>query len=244
MNDNDLVGNNILPGSRIVILSGAGVSAESGISTFRDKGGLWEQHSIYEIATPEAWRKNPSLVLDFYNQRRKQLLEVEPNAAHFFIADLQEHFKVKVVTQNIDDLHERAGSEDVLHLHGELRKSQSSEDGALVYDIEGWELRPGDLCELGSQLRPDVVWFGEAVPMIDAAAKEVSEADLLIVIGTSLNVYPAAGLLHVISPGTPVLAVDPADLDLHAFGNIRHIREKASTGMAMLYKELTRILRL
>ena len=224
--------------SKIVFLSGAGVSAESGISTFRDNGGLWEQYSIYEVATPEAWASNPELVQRFYNQRRKQLLEVEPNAAHLTIAELQQHFDVEVITQNVDDLHERAGSGKVLHLHGELRKSQSSADPALVYDIEGWEIKMGDCCEKGSQLRPHVVWFGEMVPMIEPAQELVAQSDLLVVVGTSLNVYPAAGLLHAARPGFPIIAIDPAELELHHFPAAFHIREKAGTGMQKLKHHL------
>jgi NAD-dependent deacetylase len=224
--------------SKIVFLSGAGVSAESGISTFRDNGGLWEQHNIYEVATPEAWTANPDLVLEFYNQRRKQLREVKPNAAHYAIAGLQQHYQVEVITQNVDDLHERAGSDKVLHLHGELLKSQSSADPRLVYDIEGWEIKKGDLCEKGSQLRPNVVWFGEMVPMIEPAQELVAQSDLLVVVGTSLNVYPAAGLLHAVHPGTPIIAIDPASLELGSFPGALHIREKAGVGMQKLVSYL------
>ncbi len=226
--------------SKLVFLSGAGVSAESGISTFRDSGGLWEKHNIYDVATPEAWRANQDLVLEFYNQRRKQLLQVEPNAAHRAIARLQDYFKVEVITQNVDDLHERAGSEKVMHLHGELRKSRSSVDDSLVYDIDGWEIKKGDLCEKGSQLRPHVVWFGEMVPMIEPAQELVSQADLLVVVGTSLNVYPAAGLLHAVRAGTPIIAIDPAPLDLDHFPRTYHLREKAGEGMQKLWLKLRR----
>src|SRR6056297_3048523 len=181
---------------KLVVLSGAGVSQESGIDTFRGAGGMWEKYDVTELASPDAWRRDPELVLRFYNMRRKKVLEAEPNGAHRKIADLENEFDVHVVTQNVDDLHERAGSSRVLHLHGEIRKARSTKNPTLIYDIEGAELNMGDTCELGSQLRPHVVWFGEAVPAMNEAVDIVSEADVLLVIGTSLNVYPAAGLLH------------------------------------------------
>lgn len=219
---------------KIAVLSGAGMSAESGIKTFRDSGGLWEEYSIYEVATPEAWARNPEMVQRFYNERRKQLLETEPNAGHFAIAELQEKYDVQVITQNVDDLHERAGSQKVLHLHGELRKSRSSSDESLIYDIEGWEIKMGDCCEKGSQLRPHVVWFGEMVPMIEPATELVQEADLVLVVGTSLAVYPAAGLLNERRPEVPAIAIDPADLDLYGFPRVYHIKEKATVGLKKL----------
>ncbi|NLF43459.1 MAG: NAD-dependent deacylase, partial [Bacteroidales bacterium] len=177
---------------KVVVLSGAGISAESGIKTFRDSDGLWENHNVNDVATPQAWKRNPELVQQFYNERRKQLSEVKPNDAHYALVKLEEKYDVQVITQNVDDLHERAGSSKVLHLHGELKKARSTKDENLIYDIKGWELKMGDLCEKGSQLRPHIVWFGEAVPMIDTAALLSSKADIFIVVGTSLNVYPAA----------------------------------------------------
>ncbi len=224
--------------ARIVFISGAGVSAESGVKTFRDNGGLWESHNIHDVATPEAWARNPELVQRFYNERRKQLMQVKPNLAHQIIAELEQFFEVKVVTQNVDDLHERAGSTAVLHLHGELRKVRSSLDAELVYELEGWELKMGDLCEKGSQLRPHVVWFGEMVPMIEPAAAVVAEADLLVVVGTSLQVYPAAGLLHAAAAATPVVAIDPAPLDLSGFPGVEHWQLKAGEGMRLLKDKL------
>jgi NAD-dependent deacetylase len=194
---------------KIVVLTGAGISAESGISTFRDSGGLWEQHRIEDVATYEAWLNNRELVLDFYNTRRKQLMEAEPNAAHFALAKLEAKYNVLIVTQNIDNLHERGGSTHILHLHGELMKSRSTVDDELIYNIKGWKLKIGDLCEKGSQLRPHVVWFGEPVPNIVVAAKMTAVADILIVVGTSLNVYPAAGLIGYIPQSKPKYLVDP-----------------------------------
>lgn len=223
---------------RIVVLTGAGISAESGISTFRDSGGLWEQHAIEEVATPQAWQKDQELVLEFYNQRRKQLYEVNPNPAHFALAELQQHFDVQIITQNIDDLHERAGSKNVMHLHGELKKSQSSLDPSLVYDIKGWELRKGEKCEKGSQLRPHVVWFGEAVPMIEPAATLSASADIYMVIGTSLNVYPAAGLLHYSPEGAPVYLIDPHAETVNGIRNLHIYKDKAGTALPKLVKKL------
>ncbi len=219
---------------RIVVLTGAGVSAESGISTFRDSGGLWEKYDIMEVATPEAWHRNRDLVIDFYNQRRKQLYEVEPNAAHYALVELEKHYDVRIITQNVDDLHERAGSSHVMHLHGELKKVRSSVDENLVYTLDGWELKPGDLCEMGSQLRPHIVWFGEPVPMIPAAAELSSTADIYVIIGTSLNVYPAAGLVDYVRPGTPIYLIDPNDLQVGHIQSLTLIREKAGVGMRKL----------
>jgi NAD-dependent deacetylase len=222
----------------IVVLTGAGISAESGISTFRDSGGLWEKYSIEEVATPQAWQRNQELVLDFYNQRRKQLYEVEPNAAHYALAELEKKFEVKIITQNVDDLHERAGSNNVLHLHGELKKAQSSLDPSLVYDIDGWELKKGDKCARGSQLRPHVVWFGEPVPMIEPAAEISSEADIYLVVGTSLNVYPAAGLIHYTKKGIPMYLIDPLADGVEGIQNLSVIREKAGEALPGLAKKL------
>ncbi len=222
----------------IVVLTGAGISAESGISTFRDSGGLWEKYSIEEVATPQAWQRNQELVLDFYNHRRKQLYEVEPNAAHYALAELEKKFEVKIITQNVDDLHERAGSNNVLHLHGELKKAQSSLDPSLVYDIDGWELKKGDKCARGSQLRPHVVWFGEPVPMIEPAAEISSEADIYLVVGTSLNVYPAAGLIHYTKKGIPMYLIDPLADGVEGIQNLSVIREKAGEALPGLAKKL------
>jgi len=223
---------------RIIALTGAGVSAESGISTFRDSGGLWEKYDISEVATPQAWARNQDLVLEFYNQRRKQLYEVEPNKAHYALAALEEKYDVQIITQNIDDLHEQAGSKNVMHLHGELKKVRSSVDESLVYNLEGWELKKGDTCEKGSQLRPHIVWFGEAVPMIPHAAELCSTADIFLIIGTSLNVYPAAGLVSYRPPGCMVYVIDPAEVAVSHIPGVKIIRQKAGKGTSDLVKEL------
>jgi NAD-dependent deacetylase len=215
---------------RIIVLTGAGISAESGISTFRDSGGLWEQHRVEDVATYEGWLKNRKLVLDFYNRRRKQLYEVAPNAGHRELVRLEQAFSVHIITQNVDDLHERAGSKNVLHLHGELKKARSSVDENCIVDIDGWELNEGMRCPKGSQLRPHIVWFGEAVPMIEPAVELCSQADCLIVVGTSLNVYPAAGLINYIPRKTPVYLVDPNDVQTQAT-DVIYIKEPASTGL-------------
>jgi len=194
---------------KIVVFTGAGVSAESGIRTFRDSDGLWEEHRIEDVATPQGWAANKELVLKFYNQRRKQLLECKPNKAHILLAELEKKFTVEIITQNVDDLHERAGSSKVLHLHGELLKSRSTVDKSLVYQIDGWELKLGDKCQKGSQLRPHIVWFGEDVPLMTEAAKIAQTADIFCVIGTSLNVYPAANLLYYVSDNAQLFLIDP-----------------------------------
>ena len=221
-----------------MVLSGAGISAESGISTFRDSNGLWENHRIEDVATPEGWEANPELVLEFYNQRRKQLFKVEPNEGHKALVKLEDFYDVQIVTQNVDDLHERAGSSNVLHLHGELKKVRSTIDYNLVYDLNHWELKSGDKCEKGSQLRPHIVWFGEAVPSIVLAEEHVRKADVLIIVGTSLNVYPAAGLVDVIKKGTKVYIVDPADVPTNGVENITVITAGAGEGLAELVNEL------
>lgn len=226
---------------KIVVLTGAGISAESGIRTFRDSDGLWEEHRIEDVATFEAWQRNPALVLDFYNQRRKQLYEVKPNAGHIALVELENKFDVRIVTQNVDDLHEQAGSRNVLHLHGELKKVRSTIDDDLIYELKGWELKKGDFCEKGSQLRPHIVWFGEAVPMIEKAMELSAQADIFIVIGTSLNVYPAAGLVYYIKPGTPVYLIDPRAEMLSGVKNLTVIREPASTGVPALVKKLSEL---
>jgi NAD-dependent deacetylase len=195
--------------TKIIVLTGAGISAESGLKTFRDSDGLWEGYDIYDVATPEAWHRNPDLVQEFYNMRRKAVLEAEPNAAHLALKRLEEKFEVVIITQNVDNLHERAGSSNILHLHGIVTRSQSSANPSLTYDMEGWELKMGEICELGSQLRPHVVWFGEPVPMMETAAQITSTADVFIVIGTSLAVYPAASLIDFVPQSSEKIIVDP-----------------------------------
>lgn len=217
----------------LVILSGAGMSQESGIRTFRDMDGLWEEYDVMEVATPEAWHKNPELVMKFYNDRRKQLYECSPNAGHSGLAELEKFLEVDIITQNIDDLHERAGSTRVLHLHGELKKARSSVDESLIYDTDGWELKFGQLCARGSQLRPHIVWFGEAVPAMEEAISIVEKADILVVIGTSLNVYPAAGLVNYTKSGTPIYLIDP-ERPSAFIRNVTFIQEKASKGVELL----------
>jgi NAD-dependent deacetylase len=216
---------------RLVILTGAGMSQESGIKTFRDSDGLWENYRIEDVATPEAWERDPELVNDFYNLRRKQLYEVEPNAAHYALAKLEESYEVQIITQNVDDLHERAGSTQVLHLHGELKKVRSTADPDLIYTLDGWELRLGDQCEKGSQLRPHIVWFGEAVPNIVIATAMVENADICLVIGTSLKVYPAAGLLHYVPAQVPKYLLDPEAEPQHYLQNLTIIKDKATVGV-------------
>jgi NAD-dependent deacetylase len=194
---------------KLVVFTGAGISAESGIKTFRDSNGLWEEYKVEDVATPEGWAANRELVLEFYNQRRKQLLESKPNQAHILLAELEKNFTVDIITQNVDDLHERAGSTKVLHLHGELLKSRSTVDKSLIYPIDGWALNLGDKCEKGSQLRPHIVWFGEDVPMMAEAAKITQTADIFCVVGTSLNVYPAANLLYYVLDSAELFLIDP-----------------------------------
>lgn len=216
------------------MLTGAGMSAESGIATFRGAGGLWENHRIEDVATPEAWARNRELVLRFYNERRKQMWACEPNAGHRDVAALEQEYEVTVVTQNVDNLHERAGSTRVVHLHGELTKSRSTLDPDLVYDIQGWELKLGDRCERGSQLRPHIVWFGEAVPMMDVAIDLVSTADIVVIIGTSLSVYPAASLVDYASAEARIFLIDPTPPSLPRGSRIVVIRAGAATGVARL----------
>ena len=223
---------------KLVVLTGAGISAESGIKTFRDSDGLWEEYRIEDVATFEAWQRNPELVNDFYNQRRKQLYSTEPNDAHKALVLLEKKYDVRIITQNIDDLHERAGSSNVLHLHGELKKVRSTVDEDLVYELEGWELKIGDKCEKGSQLRPHIVWFGEAVPNIVPAAQLCSKADILMVIGTSLNVYPAAGLLSYAPAAAPKYLVDPKGQSVAGIRNLSVINKKAGMGVPALVDEL------
>ena len=223
---------------KIVVLTGAGISAESGIKTFRDDNGLWRNYRFEEVASPEAWAADPGLVLEFYNIRRKQLLEVEPNAAHYALARLQEFFDVRIVTQNVDDLHERAGSHNVLHLHGELRKARSTVDDSLVTDIEGWELKQGDLCSRGSQLRPHIVWFGEITENIVPAIVLTGQADAFIIIGTSLRVYPAANLISYTPKGIPLFYVDPQAQPYPGFAELEIIRNTAGDGVPILVDHL------
>ena len=225
---------------RIAVLTGAGMSAESGISTFRDSNGLWENHDVMEVASPQGWRKNRELVQRFYNDRRRQLKEVEPNAGHKGVAYLQDDYHVDVITQNVDDLHERAGSKNVLHLHGELRKVRSTLDPSLVYD---WldDVTENDKCERGAQLRPHIVWFGEQVPMLEPAADLVSQADAVVIIGTSMQVYPAASLVGYAYHNTPVFYIDPnpqISLELERRKNLTVIAEKATVGVSILVEKL------
>ena len=221
---------------KIVVLTGAGISAESGIKTFRDADGLWEGYDIMDVASPEGWKRDPENVLDFYNKRRKQLLEVSPNAAHFALKELEEDFDVTIVTQNIDDLHERAGSSHVIHLHGELLKVRSTFDEELILDWKK-DLKIGDFCEFNYQLRPHVVWFGEAVPMFQKAIEITEQADILIIIGTSMQVYPAAALLDFAAPGIPIYFIDPNPA-MNDHLNIRVIKEKAVLGVPTLTNQL------
>jgi NAD-dependent deacetylase len=222
----------------LVVLSGAGISAESGISTFRDANGLWRNHRMEDVASPIAWANDMDLVLEFYNIRRKQLFEVESNKGHLALVDLEPYYNVQIITQNVDDLHERAGSTNVLHLHGELKKVRSTIDENLIYEMDQWELKRGDLCEKGSQLRPHIVWFGEAVPAIGKAAELVKKADILIVVGTSLVVYPAAGLMDFAPQGIPIYYVDPNADKLSYNINVNCIAGKAAKALPNLTKEL------
>ncbi|MCD8165078.1 MAG: NAD-dependent deacylase [Bacteroides sp.] len=228
---------------KLVVLTGAGMSAESGISTFRDSGGLWEKYPVQQVATPEGFARNPALVLEFYNQRRKQLLEVEPNKGHRLLGELEKDFEVHIITQNVDDLHERGGSSRVIHLHGELAKvcsSRDPDDPRYIRTLapEEYEIQPGDLAGDGSQLRPYIVWFGEAVPLIEKAAEITSSADIFVIIGTSMNVYPAAGLLSYVPAGVPVFLIDPNPVQVQSSKKIEVISKGASEGVA----ELRRIL--
>lgn len=219
---------------KLVVLTGAGISAESGLKTFRDADGLWEGYNVYDVATPEAWARNPELVQQFYNERRLQVLKAIPNEAHYLLAQLEDDFDVQIITQNIDDLHERAGSSNVLHLHGVITRSQSDRNPKLTYPIDGPELKMGTYCELGSQLRPHVVWFGENVPMIEPAAKHCASADIFVVIGTSLAVYPAAGLIDFVSPDCPKYIIDPKIPEIKNYKNLIKIEQRASTGVREL----------
>ena len=222
---------------RLVVLTGAGISAESGLATFRDSGGLWEGYNVMEVATPQAWANNPSLVLDFYNMRRKDALKAQPNQAHSLLAKLETHFDVQIITQNVDNLHERAGSTHVMHLHGELIKAQSTKDPRRIYPILGTELNIGDTCELGAQLRPHIVWFGEEVPKFIDAIQIVQKADVLAIIGTSMVVYPAAGLINYAPSSTPIYVIDPGTPEFNN-SKVHFINEKATTGTQKLWDKI------
>jgi NAD-dependent deacetylase len=223
---------------KLVILTGAGMSAESGIRTFREAGGLWEEYDVVEVASPMGWAKDRDLVLRFYNERRAQLEACKPNAGHFGVAALEKYFDVHVITQNIDNLHERAGSTKVLHLHGELTKARSTADPSLVYEIGYKDINPGDKCEKGSQLRPHIVWFGEAVPMMDEAVRIASTADIFVVIGSSLNVYPAAGLIGYAPEEASLWLIDPNEVYVPPRLKVEVIRKKASEGVEILTEML------
>ena len=223
----------------IVVLTGAGISAESGLKTFRDADGLWEGHDIMEVASPEGFYNNPELVLDFYNQRRRQLRTVKPNKAHLNLKELENNFKVHIITQNVDDLHERAGSSNILHLHGELLKVSSTKNPELVYDWNG-DLILGDLCDEKAQLRPYIVWFGEEVPLLEKAAEITLQADLLIIIGTSMQVYPAASLINYTKPNIPIYFIDPKpSISENQYTNLTIIKDVASTGTDTLLQLLS-----
>lgn len=215
----------------IVVLTGAGISAESGIRTFRDSNGLWEGHDVMEVASPQGWHKNKEVVLEFYNQRRKQALNADPNAGHLALANLEKDHEVTIITQNVDNLHEKAGSSNVLHIHGELFKSRSTVDENLIYEMDGWELKLGDKCEKGSQLRPNIVWFGEMVPLIEPAAAIAGNADVFLVVGTSLVVYPAASLIDFVPYESPKYIIDPNIPDVRKDNNLHFIAEPATTGV-------------
>lgn len=221
---------------KVVVLTGAGISAESGISTFRDSGGLWEQYPVEDVASIDGWYRNPELVQRFYNERRKGMLNAEPNEAHRQLVRLEDYYDVSIITQNVDNLHERAGSKNVLHLHGELTKACSEKNHDYIVDIEGWELKHGTLAPDGSLLRPYIVWFGEAVPMMDAAIELCEEADIFILVGSSLNVYPAAGLIHYVPPKAKCYLVDPKEVSVSRKMTV--FAEKASTGVRKIVDEL------
>lgn len=223
---------------KLVVLTGAGISAESGLKTFRDSDGLWENYNVYDVATPQAWQKDPDLVQQFYNERRKQVLAAEPNRAHTLLKKLEEYFDVRIITQNIDNLHERSESKSILHLHGEITKARSTVDPALIVPITGWELKMGDKCSKGSQLRPHIVWFGEAVPKMEEAVMIAEQADILLIIGTSLQVYPAASLVEYIPYNIPVFLIDPNDVGIVKTKNLTHIKQGASLGLESIMDRL------
>lgn len=225
---------------RIVVFTGAGISAESGIKTFRDSGGLWENHAVEDVATPQAWYKNPELVLEFYNQRRKQVIQASPNPAHLALVELEKTFEVTVITQNIDDLHERAGSSRVVHLHGEIMKSRSTFNPSLIYSMQSDSIFLGDKCEEGSQLRPHIVWFGEAVPMMEKAMFITERADIFMVIGTSLAVYPAASLLQYTSANATTILIDPNANEQQFPQHFTVVAKKASEGVPEIVQKLVK----
>lgn len=226
-----------MPKKKLVILTGAGISAESGLKTFRDSDGLWEGYNIEDVATPRAWRKDPQLVLDFYNFRRKNVLEARPNAAHYGLAELEKDFEVNIITQNIDDLHERAGSTNILHLHGEILKMRSERDTGLIYPVTG-DIQLGEKAEDGAQLRPYIVWFEEPVPMMELAVPIALAADIFVVVGTSLVVYPAAGLVHYTRPGIPVFVLDKKIPYFNNAGQVTRIEKPATEGITELMEQL------
>lgn len=223
---------------KIVVLTGAGISAESGLATFRGADGLWEGHRIEDVASPEGWARNPELVLDFYNQRRSAARNAQPNAGHYALVALEKGYEVVIVTQNVDDLHERAGSGRVIHLHGQLFQSRSTRHEELVYPMTSDRIELGELCEKGHQLRPNIVWFGEAVPLMERAIEEAATADIFMVVGTSLQVYPAAGLLQFAPQHCPIIVIDPHQPPLVGRRNVRFITEPASTGVPRVATEL------
>ena len=226
---------------KLVVLTGSGISAESGLKTFRDSGGLWENYDVMEVASIDGWYKNKELVLQFYNERRAQLETAKPNRGHIALQELEKHFKVQIVTQNVDNLHEQAGSKNILHLHGELTKVRSTADNTLIYDIGSKPIHLGDTCDKGHQLRPHIVWFGEAVPAIEEAADMVLNADILVIIGTSLAVYPAAGLVDYASRDCPIFLIDPNDVPAPTGRKVELIKAPASEGVHILierFKEL------
>jgi len=229
-----------MPKKKLVVLSGAGISAESGLKTFRDSDGLWEGYDVTEVATPRAWKKNPQLVLDFYNRRRKNVADAIPNAAHYGLAELENHFDVTIITQNIDDLHERAGSTNIFHLHGEIFKMRSEKNESLIYDIRG-DISMGDVAQDGAQLRPHIVWFEEPVPKIEEAIPIVHNADIFVVVGTSLVVYPAAGLINYVLHETPKFIIDKKIPYTSSMQNLTLIEKPATEGVAELNKLLIQI---
>jgi len=223
---------------KVIVLTGAGISAESGLQTFRDPGGLWEKYDPYVLASPQGWAENPALVLEFYNLRRQKVREALPNPAHLALVTLEEGYDVTIITQNVDNLHERAGSSRVLHLHGEIMKARSTKDEQLIYDLGDNDIQIGDICEKGFQLRPHVVWFGEMVPMMDNAAEIVHSADIFIIIGTSLAVYPAANLIHEVSRDAVIYIIDKQIPQIQLIKNIQSIEKSASMGVPELVNEL------
>lgn len=223
---------------KVVVLSGAGISAESGLQTFRDPGGLWEKYDPYVLASPQGWAENPALVLEFYNLRRQKVREALPNPAHHALVTLEEGYDVTIITQNVDNLHERAGSNRILHLHGEIMKARSTKDERLIYDLGDKDIHIGDMCEKGFQLRPHVVWFGEMVPMMEKAAEIVNSADIFIIIGTSLAVYPAANLIHEVNRDAVIYIIDKQIPQIHKIKNTQSIEKSASVGVPELVHKL------